>query len=29
MEIAFKQANFQQMEEKISKEALDRELATQ
>jgi hypothetical protein len=29
MEIAYKQANLQQMEEKISREALDRQLATQ
>jgi hypothetical protein len=29
MEIAYKQANLQQMEEKINKEALDRQLATQ
>jgi hypothetical protein len=29
MEVAYKQANLQQMEEKINKEALDRQLATQ
>jgi len=29
MEVAYKQANFQQMEEKINKETLDRQLATQ
>lgn len=29
MEIAYKQANLQQMEEKINKEALERQLATQ
>ena len=29
MEIAYKQANLQQMEEKINKQALDRQLATQ
>lgn len=29
MEIAYKQANLQQMEEKVSKEALERQLATQ
>lgn len=29
MEIAYKQANLQQMEEKVNKEALERQLATQ
>ena len=29
MEVAYKQANLQQMEEKINKEALDRQLATE